>query len=317
ASGAIEVVDAIKTVKQVLYRFPGITPRPVATTIDARLQAEAQQSLAAVGQRAALVALDVETGQVEAAVSTPVGGFPRALRGRYPPGSTFKIVTTAAALGAGLDLQSPLECPASVTVEGKTFTNAEHEQLGTLPLVLAFARSCNTAYVKLAGRLTDAQLEAAAQNLGVGLRFGLPIRTFSGSMPAPVDAVEHAADAIGQGRVLVSPLEMASMVAAVARDGWQPPRLLVQEAPGALRPLGPGVAAELRQAMRAVVVEGTGTAANLSGPPVYGKTGTAEFGSDSPPKTHAWFVGVRGNLAFAVVVEGGGFGGDVAAPIAA
>jgi cell division protein FtsI/penicillin-binding protein 2 len=69
--------------------------------------------------------------------------------------------------------------------------------------------------------------------------------------------------------------------------------------------------------MRGVVTSGTGTKANVPGPPVAGKTGTAEFGRDVPPKTHAWFIGFRGNLAFAVLVEGGGFGGDVAAPAAA
>ena len=69
--------------------------------------------------------------------------------------------------------------------------------------------------------------------------------------------------------------------------------------------------------MRLVVTGGTGTAANVRGQTVYGKTGTAEFGSGTPPATHAWFIGYRGELAFAVIVEGGGVGGRVAAPLAA
>ena len=77
------------------------------------------------------------------------------------------------------------------------------------------------------------------------------------------------------------------------------------------------MAPTLREFMRLVVTSGTGTAANVAGEPVYGKTGTAEFGTRQPPQTHAWFVGFRGDLAFAVLVEGGGFGGEVAAPLAA
>ena len=73
----------------------------------------------------------------------------------------------------------------------------------------------------------------------------------------------------------------------------------------------------LRELMRLVVTSGTGTAANVAGAPVFGKTGTAEFGTRQPPQTHAWFVGFRSDLAFAVLVEGGGFGGEVAAPLAA
>ncbi|MGH9050842.1 MAG: penicillin-binding transpeptidase domain-containing protein, partial [Acidimicrobiia bacterium] len=93
--------------------------------------------------------------------------------------------------------------------------------------------------------------------------------------------------------------------------------LLADAPPGEARPLDPAVAASLQQMMGLVVAEGTGTAAALPGAPVHGKTGTAEFGTATPPQTHAWFIGFRDNLAFAVLVEDGGFGGEVAAPIAA
>jgi cell division protein FtsI/penicillin-binding protein 2 len=87
--------------------------------------------------------------------------------------------------------------------------------------------------------------------------------------------------------------------------------------PATLIPFPPGVADTMQSVMRLVVTEGTGKRARLPGAPVAGKTGTAEFGSGNPLPTHAWFIGFRGDLAVAVVVEGGGFGGDVAAPIAA
>src|SRR5207248_5856186 len=106
-----------------------------------------------------------------------------------------------------------------------------------------------------------------------------------------------------------------------ATGTWHPPTL-VQDPPqgaGAAAPatVAAPVVTALHQLMRAVVTSGTGTAANVPGPPVYGKTGTAEFGPATPPATHAWFIGFRGDVAFAVLVEGGGVGGRVAGPIAA
>ena len=112
-------------------------------------------------------------------------------------------------------------------------------------------------------------------------------------------------------------------MAASCPKEWPAPRLLIDppEGPtaGADQPaqLDPTVAVELRALMRSVVTGGTGTAANVPGETVYGKTGTAEFGNGTPPQTHAWFIGYRGDLAFAVIVEGGGVGGRVAAPLAA
>ncbi len=110
---------------------------------------------------------------------------------------------------------------------------------------------------------------------------------------------------------------MATVAAAVASGTWRPPTLEPGRTAGDPIALDSGVAATLRQLMTAVVREGTGTAAARPGPEVGGKTGTAEFGSGDPPPTHAWFIGYRGNLAFAVLAEGGGVGGRVAAPLAA
>ena len=119
--------------------------------------------------------------------------------------------------------------------------------------------------------------------------------------------------------MLASPLTMALVAAAAGSGTWHPPTLVDDPPQGAAAPpvaVDPGIDASLHQLMRAVVTSGTGTAANV-GNAVFGKTGTAEFGPGDPPATHAWFIGFRGDVAFAVLVEGGGVGGQVAAPIAA
>jgi len=201
------------------------------------------------------------------------------------------------------------------------FANFEGEVLGAPPFAIDFARSCNTAFVGLADRVTSNELTQAARAFGIGTRLRLPVAASTGEAPTTSDAVEHAADMIGQGRVLVTPLGMALAAAAVASGQWHPPRLVTKpgQPPSAGMPpaLPRAVTADLRQLMRDVVTQGTGTAADLPGVPVYGKTGTAEFGAGTPPPTHAWFIGYRGDVAFAVLIEGGGVGGQAAAPIAA
>jgi cell division protein FtsI/penicillin-binding protein 2 len=110
---------------------------------------------------------------------------------------------------------------------------------------------------------------------------------------------------------------MATVAAAVASGAWRAPRLLADKPQGEAVALDPGVAATLKDLTAEVVRSGTGTAAAVAGQQVAGKTGTAEIGGADPNRTHAWFIGYRGNLAFAVVVEGGGVGGRVAAPLGA
>jgi cell division protein FtsI/penicillin-binding protein 2 len=125
----------------------------------------------------------------------------------------------------------------------------------------------------------------------------------------------------GQVKVLARPLVVAGATAAVGAGKWTAPGLVMEPAPeGASAPpqqLDAKATASLREMMRSVVTEGTATVLrNTPGGPVSGKTGTAEFGSDVPPKTHAWFTGFQGDIAFAVIVEDGGFGAESAAPIA-
>ncbi len=317
-SGEVQLRDAGGRVVQSLHRFPGSAPRPVRLTLQGAVQQAADEALAGVTRPAALVALDAATGDIRAVASRPLDEeFNRALTGQYPPGSTFKVVTSAGLLTAGLRPEETVPCPAEATAGGRTFVNFESGELGPVPFATAFAQSCNTAFVTLSARLSGAALAEAAARFGFGSSYepGVPVAT--SRFPVPGDATERAAAAIGQGRVLATPLHMASVAAAVSSGTWHAPRLLADGPPPEAKPLEPAVAATLRNLMERVVREGTGTAAARRGQVIGGKTGTAEFGSGEPPPTHAWFVGYRGSLAFAVLVEGGGVGGEVAAPVAA
>lgn len=304
-----------------LFTAAGSPGRPVQTTLDEDIQMAAESALGGVKRPAALVAVDASTGRLLAIANRPADSFDRALTGLYPPGSSFKVATAEALLAGGLDPNAAVSCPAAIVVGGVRFTNFESEVLGRVPFSVDFAKSCNTAFVGLAGRVTAGRLAAAARLLGIGASYRLPLPATSGGVPQPASEAEHAADMIGQGRVLASPLAMALVAAAVDAGVWHPPALVTTPPPtrSAVHqvPLKASIAEALRRLMRAVVTEGTGTAASLPGEPVYGKTGTAEFGTGAHPRTHAWFIGFRGSTAFAAVVEGGGIGGRVAAPIAA
>jgi cell division protein FtsI/penicillin-binding protein 2 len=172
-----------------------------------------------------------------------------------------------------------------------------------------------------ARRLDGDGLGEAAGRFGFGVEPSPGIPAVTSRVPPPADEADLAAEAFGQGRVTASPLQMAMVAATVAEGRWHAPRLVAGQdgageggrEPGAL---DRGVAGTLRGLMRQVVTEGTAAPAGLPAGTA-GKTGTAEFGKGDPLPTHAWFIGFRGDLAFSVVVEGGGVGGRVAAPIAA
>jgi cell division protein FtsI/penicillin-binding protein 2 len=313
------VIKASSKVVRRVQRFPGKAGQSVRLTVDPRMQQAAEAALAGVPMPAALVAMDVTNGQLRAVVSKPDGGFDRAIAGTYEPGSTFKVVTSAALLANGSTGATPAPCPPTLQVYGRVFKNFEGEASGALDLANAFKISCNNAFIGLADKLPDGALARAAVQFGFNARSALPPPAAGGSYPTPKDRAELAASAIGQGRVLVSPAHMASVAAAVAAGQWRAPVLTTVPKPTVptVAPLDAGVAATLRTFMASVVQSG-GTAAGAGLPPgTFGKTGTAEFGSANPPQTHAWFIGFRGDLAFAVVVEGGGVGGRVAAPLAA
>jgi cell division protein FtsI/penicillin-binding protein 2 len=288
--------------------------KPLQTTLDIGVQTAADRALAGSTNTTALVAVDVGTGGVLATANAPTAGDNRAFSGRYAPGSTFKIVSTAALLRAGMAPDAPVDCPATTAVEGKRFRNYEFSSYGGGDLTLAFARSCNTAFVSLIDRLDPTALPEMARDFGIGADWAVQVSAFAGSVPEPAGDVEEAASVIGQGEVLVSPLAMAEVAAAVASGQPRVPSVVPGSAEPTLAALPPEIVDPLRTMMREAVV--SGTAEGLAGAgDVHAKTGTAEYGIEEPPRTHAWLVGYRGDIAFAVIVEDGGSGAENAVPV--
>jgi len=309
-----------------LFEKAAVDGSPMTLTLDAKTQSAAEAALAGSGTvPSALVAVDVATGDLLAVANSPAFGMNRALQGRYAPGSTLKVATTYSLLTKGLSPSRPVLCPPTVVVDGLTMRNYEHETLGLVPFSVDFAHSCNTAFVGLAATMGDADVHDAAAALGVGADWDKHLGiagAFGGSVPVATSKTERAATAFGQARTSASPASLAVMAASVARGSYIEPALIrtpaVAGADRAPKPLNAKAAGELRNLMRLVVTQGTATGVmdSVPGGPVYGKTGTAEYGSQKPPGTRAWFVGWQGDVAFAVLVEEGKSGATVAAPIA-
>ena len=344
-AGEVRRIDrATDEVVDVLATFPGKPGQALRTTIETSAQNAAESALSTLGvATASLVAVRPSTGEILASANIPAAAANPAFEGRYPPGSTFKVVTTATLLAGRLDPNQIVPCPAETVVEGKRFSNAGDLVLGDVPFRADFAQSCNTAFVALARALPAAALADVAPTFGLGVGSELGVPAYAGSVPPAAGAVDRAASAIGQGRVLASPLAMAGVAGTVALGQFRTPVLLpdlpaiaptgaassstasssTASAPPAPTPtppppLDPAVAETLRQLMREVVQTGSGQAVkDLPGGPVGAKTGTAEYGTDAPPRTHAWMIGFRDDVAFAVLIEDGGSGGRDAGPVAA
>ncbi|GAA3122234.1 penicillin-binding transpeptidase domain-containing protein [Streptosporangium carneum] len=288
------------------------------TTIDLRVHRAAAKALESVDKPASLVALRPSTGEILAVANKP-GGFNRALLGHYPPGSTFKVVTASALVADGMTAGERVACPAEQNIGGFPFHNAGFKDYGTIPLREAFAHSCNTTFGRLSvDRLGGRRLADVARSFGFDGPVDPGVPAVRARFPDTRDDTDLASASIGQGRVLTSPLNMATVAAAIADGSWRPPRLVETGLlPQAAQPrkLEPAVVRALRTLMPAVVVEGTASAVSFPAGTA-GKTGTAEYGTGKEPPSHAWFIGYRGDLAFSVIVEGGGAGSKVAAPIA-
>lgn len=288
-------------------------PRPapaVTSTLSAKIQAAAEQALAPEQNPAALVAIQPSSGDILAVAQNEAADAEGslALAGRFPPGSTFKIVTAAAALSdGGVEEGSPVDCPGTTTVENRVIPNEGRFDLGRVPLKTAFARSCNTTFAKLAAGLGSSALTDTARSFGIGADFVVPgLTTVTGSVPASDSAVQRAENGFGQGTVVVSPFGMA-LAAATVQAGKVPTPSLVKGMPASMKNVGDApsqdVLGALRDMMREVVLSGTATGLRDI-PDVAGKTGTAQFGDGS--HSHGWFVGYRGDLAFAVLLTDAG-----------
>ena len=322
AGATVSVVSASGAHVATVATLPPHPGTPVSTTIEPSVQRAAEAALAGETKSAALVAVNASTGAVLAAVSANSGGFDQAIDGGFPPGSTFKVITSTALISRGLSPQSAASCPGTATVDGEVFHNAGAEA-PVSNLLQAFTESCNTAFIELAtGHLSPSAFPATAAMFGLGESLHIGLTAFGGSVPRPVDQADLAATSIGQGRVLVSPLSLAMVAAAADTGTVRAPRLAMASAspPGPSQVTGrlPAlVVTDLHQMMASVVARGTAAGQGLpSG--TYGKTGTAEYGTTKPLKIDAWLMGFKGNIAFAaLVVNSAGDGGPTCGPIVA
>ncbi|HEX2895283.1 MAG TPA: penicillin-binding transpeptidase domain-containing protein [Marmoricola sp.] len=332
---------------RVLFSVDPIKGQDLHTTLDLRLQQRADDLLAGVKPASALVAIQPSTGAILAAASGPGSkGYNTATFGRYAPGSTFKVVSALALLRSGLTPTSVVPCTPTLVVNGKKFKNYSDypsNRLGQISLRDALANSCNTAFISQHGKLQGTALADAAAALGVGVDRDLGFPAYFGQVPPATSETEGAADMIGQGKVLASPMAMAAVVASVAKGQTVVPQLVTgttqaatpgtspSASPGSTSPSGnpsaapishpltPTEADQLRAMMRAVVTEGSGTVLQPVEPPVViAKTGTAEYGTTGPGgslPTHAWMIAAQGDLAVAVFVDTGDSGSHTAGPI--
>jgi peptidoglycan glycosyltransferase len=342
----------------------------VVSTLDPAAKQIALDQLSAQGS-GAVVAIEPDSGRVRVMASWPPFDpnevarrygqlandngkplFNRATQGQYPPGSTFKVVTAAAGLDSGtITADSTIDSPAVLDVQGQPLANADGTSYGPIPLSTGLTNSVNTYFAQLGLDVGQEVLFEYMDRFGFGSRpqidlpsdqvytsgvFDFETEEFLGDD----DPVDLARVAFGQERLLVTPLQMAQVSAAVANGGTlMRPRLWdrVIDPDGRLRDrmapkeqsevMSEDTAGQLTEAMTAVVQEGTGTAAALQGIDVAGKTGTADVESREEcgaltDANQAWFIGFAPaadpKIAVAATIEcTTGFGGEVAAPIAA
>ncbi|WP_019201809.1 penicillin-binding transpeptidase domain-containing protein [Tsukamurella sp. 1534] len=310
AAGAnITIVDAANKPVRLVDTIGGERPQPVRTTLDAGLQRAANAAVAGEKRPTMLVAIRPSTGGLLAVAQNKAadGQGPVALTGLYAPGSTFKTITTAAALQAGVTTpDAELPCPGKATFGDRSIPNENEFALGTVPLHTAFAKSCNTTMAGLGTKLGDTAFTDTARAFGLGVDFEIPgVTTVTGNVPAARTPAERVEESIGQGRVTASPFGLAVVEASLAAGRTAQPSLFDGErakADAPALPIDPGVADALRSAMRETVTSGTATALqDIDG--LGGKTGTAEFGNNE--HAHGWFAGIVGDLAFATFVESG------------
>jgi len=317
----VEAVDANDRHRTV-FKHPPTPGTPLHLTLEPRLQLLAERILSTVGPASAIVAVRPSTGAILAAANGPGNnGYNDATYGRFAPGSTFKSVGSLALIKKGETPSSPVDCPTSVTVNGKVFTNDSFYPpgaLGRITLASALANSCNTAFINERTKLGSNDLVDAAATLGMGVDHDLGFPAYFGNVVPPTSETTKAADMIGQGQILASPMTMATVMASVVAGHTVVPQLVTSLPPDTsdAAPLSAGQAATLRAMLRGVVLGGTGAGLrDVPGPPVIAKTGTAEFDRGGKRLTHAWMIAGQGDLAVCAFVDVGHTGAGTAGPL--
>ncbi|MEU8749656.1 penicillin-binding transpeptidase domain-containing protein [Streptomyces chartreusis] len=301
-------------------------PGKLETTLSASVQAAAEKAVKKYAE-SSVVALKTGTGEVLAVANHRSDAFNAAFEGRVAPGSTMKILTAAMLIDNGVTtMNGPAPCPSTATWQSQTFKNLDGlkpDESASATLANGFLRSCNTAFIKLVDEdpLTDASLTNEAQE-----RFGLGrddwktgIVSFDGSVPASTGP-DRAANAIGQGQVQMSPLNMASVTATAITGDFRQPYLIPPALDGrqlaTAKGLSSSTAAQLKQMMRLTATQGTARPAMATvGGDIGAKTGSAEV--DGKATSDSWFTGFRNDVAAAAMSQQGGHGGDAAGPIVA
>jgi hypothetical protein len=290
----------------------------LATTIDPKVENAAVNAVITYA-RSSMVVLQPSTGKI-LAIANNDGYNDDALTARIAPGSTMKVVTSAALLNQGITTQSGVACPAEVTVTGAAFHNSggETRPAGT-PFIDDFAASCNNAFTSNYDKLSGGVLASTAQtyfglNQTWDLGLGDPQAYFT--MPPDARNSELAAESFGQGTLAASPLAMASVAATVDSGSFHQPYLVDGATKSTATPLPGSTAAALRSMMHAVVAYSDGTAHQVGfGSGVYAKTGTADHGAPGATP-NSWLIAYDPgkDLAVGCVVLGGDFGAQSAGP---
>ena len=321
----------------------------IQLTVDAQLTTYLS-SIFPAGYEGAICVINYKTGEVLAMVSKPdydpvtllageeaqdTAYLNRCLQGLYTPGSTFKIVTLASAIEHDPNvLNQKFTCSGSWDYEGGTIVCAGNAVHGTVDLKTAFAKSCNITFGKLAYQLGMERLRNTAELFGLNENFKFDdFMIYNSSFPKSGENLSDLVwSGVGQSQVLVTPMHMAMIAGAVANGGVMVEPKLVERIQNPLgitthtrsvttyrQVMSPSTAQTIAQAMYQAVTSGTATRAAIPGHIVCGKTGSAEVSDDKSVPTHAWFVGFLAEeehpYCVAVVVEHGGSGGLVAAPI--
>jgi len=334
--------------------YPGRKGDNIYLTIDHELQALGGELLQ--GRKGAVVAMDPKTGEVLALVSSPSFNpgakeleknwqvmvesqdapfLSRATQGLYPPGSTFKILITAAAIEKGLENEIYND-KGSIVIDEREIRNSAGKAYGEIDLKEALAVSSNVVYAQLGVTLGEGSLKDIAQRAKFGKEIDFDIPVSASRFPHDsMSKTDLAESAIGQGKVLVTPLHMSMITSGIANGGVMMKPLLVKklEDPDGKtdkdaksaeysKIMSKDVSEKIKVMMQEVVVSGTGHNAAIQGINVAGKTGTAEneLSVKKKAKEHSWFVGFAPvedpKIAVAVIVEYGGSGSDTAAIIA-